>query len=76
MNQEQLFKEWGLSCDRLKALRSVIQNDFNKILHDKYVTREDIKKSSQNFSALYLKAVTEISILKSDIDNLLNNFSE
>lgn len=76
MNQEQLFNEWDSSCNRLKMLKSFIQNDFDSMLQDGYVTKEGIKKSIPMFNELYLKAINEIYELKTETEKLLNKYTE
>lgn len=76
MNQEQLFNEWGLVCNKLKSLKSFVQNDFERMLQDSYITKEDIKKSISEFNELYLKIIIEISELKTEIEKLLNKYAK
>ena len=76
MTQEQLFNEWQEKCNSLKSLKSFVQNDFNRMLEDKYVTKNEIKESVLEFNELYLKITNEISVLKIEIEKLLNKYAE
>lgn len=76
MKQEQLFNEWESACNKLKMIKSFVQNDFDRMLQDGYVTKEDIKKSIPEFNELYLKAITEISELKTETEKLLNKYAK
>ena len=76
MNQKQLFAEWNLACDRLRLLSSFVQNDFDSMLQNRYVTKEDIKKSIQEFNELYSKTITQIFELKTEIEKVLNKYAD
>ena len=73
---KQLFTEWNLACGRLRLLSSFVQNDFDRMLQDGYVTKEDIKKSIPEFNELYSKAITQIFELKTEIEKVLNEYAE
>ena len=76
MNQKQLFNEWESACNNLEMLKSYVQNDFDRMLQDGYVTKEDIKKSIPEFNELYLEAITKISELKTETEKLLNKYAK
>jgi hypothetical protein len=76
LSQEQIFIQWESTCNKLKSLKSFVQNDFNRMLHDGYVTKENIKESILEFNELYSNALNEISGLKTEIEKLLNKYAE
>lgn len=71
MNQEHLFNEWTDSCGKLLLLNSFIQNDFDKMLQDGSITKDNIKKGMVYFNEAYSEIMSEISTIKSKIEKFV-----
>lgn len=74
--QEQLFEEWYSVCNKLKMLKGFIQNDFDKMLSYNHITKEQIRCSIREFNDLYDITTKHMGELKTEIENLMLNYSK
>lgn len=70
--EENLFNEWTLVCGQLLNLKSFVQNNFDSMIKDGYVTKDQIKQSSIEFKAALRSSLNNISYVATKIDDLIN----
>lgn len=71
--QEQYFNEWNLTCDSLKFLNGIVQNDLKQLIDSKYTTKDELKNNLIQFNDEFLNNIKKLSQLQKDINTLCNN---
>lgn len=74
--QEQLFKEWLYVCESLSNLKSFVQNDFDSMIKDGYITKEQIRASIEDFRKKQANVINDILLTSKKIEGLLFKKSE
>jgi hypothetical protein len=67
MTQEQLFNEWSITAKRILELRSYIQKDFDRMLADDYIQKDQIKQTIPEFEDIFHRNIVELTKLKDEI---------
>jgi hypothetical protein len=71
--QEELFNEWNQKCSNLKVLKSFIQNDFNKMLSDGFITKKELLNAQKDFNKLFTNNMIEFNKLVTNINDLIDD---
>lgn len=76
MTQEQLFNEWCFILEKISGLKSFIQNNFDRMIEDEYIKKDEIKHSIPEFEDLFHRNILELTELKNKIIILMKEKSE
>ena len=76
MKQEALFNLYKYLSEELKDFGGYIQNDFDIMLQDKTITKEEIQKASEEYRKDFLEFIVLLKELYKDTDNLFEKYKE
>ena len=76
MKQQKLFEDWQFISQKILDLKSFIQNDFDRMITDKYIEKEEIKHSIPEFEDLFERNISQLRKLKEDIVLFMREKSE
>ncbi len=74
MEQEELFNEIKNLKHRTSILSSYIQNDFNRLLNDGLIDKEQIKNSINDMQEDYDNLINYLILLKKQSTELMEKF--
>ena len=69
--QEELFYDIILLSQKVENLKGYVQNDFDRMLADSTVTKEDLKDSLEDILDDFDDKIDELNALKLDVYNLV-----
>lgn len=69
--QFNLYTDWKQTVDNLKPLAAIIQNDFNRLMQDGYLTKEQLSDNILEFNKLFEEKVNALFDKKQEIDQFL-----
>ena len=69
--QEELFYDIILLAQNVDNLKGYVQNDFNRMIADGTVTKEDLKDSLEDILDDFDDKIDELNVLKLDVYNLV-----
>jgi uncharacterized protein YaaN involved in tellurite resistance len=64
MKQQELFEEWQFVSQKILDLKSFVQNNFDEMIADGYIEKDEIEHSISKFENLFEKNVSELIKLK------------
>lgn len=73
--QEELFNDIKNLALKVDNLKSWVQNDFDRMLVDGTVTKEDLMDSLSDILDDFDDKIDELNVLKLDVHNLVKTFA-
>ena len=70
--QEELFYDIINLAQNVDNLKGYVQNDFNRMLADGTVTKEDLKDSLEDILDDFDDKIDKLNVLKLDVYNHIN----
>jgi hypothetical protein len=65
--QKELFYEWANQCDSIKNLNCFFQNDFEQMIKNGYITKQQIKEAMVDFDNLLKANILKLQDLSGSI---------
>lgn len=72
--QKESFTDWCIEIDSLKLLSGYIQNEFDKLVADKYTTTDAIHENAEFFIEEYSKIKARLDILAEKTYKLMKEY--
>ena len=76
VQQFDLYTDWKQTVDNLKPIIAIIQNDFNRLSCDGYLTKEQLADNILEFNKIFEDRVKDLFDKKQEIDKFLLNVLE
>ena len=76
VQQFNLYTDWKQTVDNLKPIIAIIQNDFNRLSCDGYLTKEQLADNILEFNKIFEDKVKDLFDKKQEIDKFLLNALE
>ena len=76
VQQFNLYTDWKQTVDNLKPIIAIIQNDFNRLSCDGYLTKEQLADNILEFNKIFEDKVKDLFDKKQEIDKFLLNVLE
>lgn len=76
VQQFDLYTDWKQTVDNLKPIIAIIQNDFNRLSCDGYLTKEQLADNILEFNKIFEDRVKNLFDKKQEIDRFLLNALE
>ena len=76
VQQFNLYTDWKQTVDNLKPIIAIIQNDFNSLSCDGYLTKEQLADNILEFNKIFEDKVKDLFDKKQEIDKFLLNALE
>lgn len=71
VQQFDLYTDWKQTVDNLKPIIAIIQNDFNRLSCDGYLTKEQLADNILEFNKIFEDKVKDLFDKKQEIDKFL-----
>lgn len=73
INQEDLFKRWSELSSKIDSLKSIVQNDIDRMIKDEIIDCVELAYNGGEFLDLYEKNINELNILKDEIVSFIRS---
>lgn len=74
--QEKLFHEINNMKNNILNLAGLVQNDFNRLLDDGTITKEEIKNGIHDMDNSFNETINELNSLREKCRTLMSHYSE
>lgn len=71
VQQFNLYADWKQEVDDLKQVIAIIQNDFNRLKNDGYITKEQLADNILEFNKIFEDRIKNLFDKKQEINNFL-----
>lgn len=71
VQQFNLYADWKQTVDNLKPIIAIIQNDFNRLSCDGYLTKEQLADNILEFNKIFEDRVKDLFDRKQQVNDFL-----
>ena len=71
VQQFNLYTDWKQTVDNLKPIIAIIQNDFNRLSCDGYLTKEQLADNILEFNKIFEDRVKDLFDKKQQVNDFL-----
>ena len=71
VQQFNLYTDWKQTVDNLKPIIAIIQNDFNRLSCDGYLTKEQLADNILEFNKIFEDKVKDLFDKKQQVNDFL-----
>lgn len=71
VQQFNLYADWKQVVDDLKPVIAIIQNDFNRLKNDGYITKEQLADNILEFNKIFEDRIKNLFDKKQEINDFL-----